>query len=94
MAKKKSEQYNEVIKLLLQDVPTHKIAQITGYSLYYIRDILKGLREEYSVNTTKGLAVAYLSEKIGKIAGELTELVKIISPDSTPNFRCEAKRRR
>ena len=93
MAKKKSEQYNEVIKLVLQDVPTHKIAQITGYSLYYIRDIIKGLREEYNVNTTKGLAVAYLSEKIGKIAGELSELVKIISPESTPNFRCGAKRR-
>ena len=94
MSKKKSEKYNEVIKLLLQDVPTHKIAQTTGYSLYYIRDILKELREEYGVNTTKGLAVAYLSEKIGKIAADLTELVKIISPDLTPNFRCDAKRRR
>lgn len=94
MGKKKSEKYNQVIKLLLQDVPTHEIAKITGYSLYYIRDILKELREEYGVNTTKGLAVAYLSEQITKIAGTLNELVKIITPDSTPNFRCDAKRRR
>ena len=82
------------MKLLLKDVPTHKIAQTTGYSLYYIRDILKELREEFGVNTTKGLAVAYLSEKISNIASELTELVEIISPDSTPNFRCSSKRLR
>lgn len=87
MATKKSEKYDKIIKLMLQEVPTHEIAKITGYSIYYIRDIYKTLREEYGVSTTSGIAVAYISEKINKVAQGLNELMEIISPDIPPKIR-------
>lgn len=93
MAIKKSEKYNKIIKLMLQDVSTEDIAHITGYSIYYIRDIYKSLREEYDVSTKNGIAVAYLAEKIAKISKDLNELIEIISPANPPQIRGCAKRR-
>lgn len=69
MAKiKKSEQYNRVIQLMLQDISTEEIAKITQYSIHNIRKIYNELREEYGVNSKSGIAIAYLREQINKLA--------------------------
>lgn len=94
MAVKNNEKYNEIIRLMLQDVPTDKIAERTGYSIYYIRDIYKSLREEYGVNTKNGIAVAFLEEKILEITGQLNEIMDIISRNNTPKIRGSAKHKR
>ena len=68
----------KIVKLMIQEVPTDRIARQTGYSIHYIRDIYNELREKYGANTKAGIATAFLMEKIRKTRDELSALIDIV----------------
>ena len=55
----KKESKDEIVKLMLQEVPTEEIARRLNYSVSTIRKVFEELRDEYGVNSKMGIAVAY-----------------------------------
>ena len=47
----KREAEKEILKLMLQDVPTEEIAKRLNYSVGTIRKVFEELREKYNANT-------------------------------------------
>lgn len=76
---KKSEKYDKIIELVIQDIPTKEIAQKTGYSVGYIHNIFEELRGEYGVNTKMGIASSYLAERISEALDLLNNLYSLMS---------------
>lgn len=69
MAKiKKSEQYNIIIQLMLQEKSNEEIAERTGYAISTVKNIITKLREEYQVSSKTGIAIAFLREQINNLA--------------------------
>lgn len=68
----------KIVKLMIREVPTDKIAKQTGYSIHYIRDIYNELRERYGANTKAGIATAFLMEKIKETRDQLSSLLDIV----------------
>lgn len=77
MGKISKDKYNQVITLMLQDVPTDEIAKKTGYSIHTIRHVFAELREKYNVDTKAGIVTAVLIDKIKNIADNMNELISI-----------------
>ena len=77
--KKKSEKYDKIIELVLQDVPTAEIAKETGYSIGYIHNIFEKLRDEYGVNSKVGIATSYLAERISEATETLNDLCSLMN---------------
>lgn len=75
---KKSEKYDKIIELVLQDVPTTEIAKITGYSIGYIHNIFEELRGEYGVNSKVGIATSYIAERINEATETLNNLCSLM----------------
>ena len=80
----------EIVKMMLDEVPTEEIATTLHLSVSTVRKVFEELREEYGVNSKTGIAVAYLRDKIKE---HLTPLMKIagdsqiaISPKSSLNL--------
>nr|DAT94665.1 MAG TPA: Transcriptional regulatory protein RcsB factor, DNA BINDING PROTEIN.6A [Caudoviricetes sp.] len=88
---KKSEKYDKIIELVLQDVPTSEIARITGYTIGYIHRIFEELRGEYGVNSKVGIATSYIAERINKTTDELNKLCSLMG--RCKNTPCEKGRR-
>lgn len=74
---KKSEKYDKIVKLMLQDVSTNDIAKITGYSIHTIRNVYEELRLEYNVSSKVGIAASYLNNKISEASALLNEIASI-----------------
>ena len=70
----KKESKDEIVKLMLQEVPTEEIARRLNYSVSTIRKVFEELRDEYGVNSKMGIAVAYLRDKISE---HLTPLLNL-----------------
>lgn len=68
----------EIIKLMLQDVPTDKIALKTNYSISTIRATFEELRDEFGVNSKVGIARAYLHRKLSKLSHSMQEILKLL----------------
>lgn len=62
----KKESKDEIVKLMLQEVPTEEIAQRLNFSVATVRKVFEELRIEYGVNSKMGIAVAYLRDKISE----------------------------
>ena len=77
--KRKSEKYDKIIELVLQDIPTHEIAKRTGYSIGYIHNIFEELRGEYGVNSKVGIATSYIAERIVEATETLTKLCSLMN---------------
>lgn len=70
----KKESKDEIVKLMLQEVPTEEIARRLNYSVSTIRKVFEELRDEYGVTSKMGIAVAYLRDKISE---HLTPLLNL-----------------
>ncbi len=70
----RKENEEEIVKLMLQDVPTEEIARRLNYSVPTIRKVFEELREKYGVSSKMGIAVAYLRDKISE---HLTPLLNL-----------------
>lgn len=68
----------EIIKLMLQDVPTDEIALRTNYSISTIRATFEDLRDELGVNSKVGIARAYLHKKLSKLSFSIQEILKLL----------------
>ena len=73
----KREAEKEILKLMLQDVPTEEIAKRLNYSVGTIRKVFEELREKYNANTKVGLASAYLREEIQQVSAQLNDIIEI-----------------
>ena len=73
----KREAEKEILKLMLQDVPTEEIAKRLNYSVGTIRKVFEELREKYNANTKVGLATAYLREEIKQVSAQLCDIIEI-----------------
>lgn len=83
----RKEAKDEIISLLLQNVPTDEIARRMNYSIWTIRETLKELREEYSVSTTKEIVNIYVCRELDKLSNHITNIQKILQSSnvSTPS---------
>ena len=68
----------EIIKLMLQDVPTEEIAKRLNYSVGTVRMTFENLREKYNANTKVGLATAYLREEFSQISSQIGDIIEIM----------------
>ena len=74
----KKESKKEIIRLMLQDVPTEEIAKRLNYSVGTVRKVFAYFSAEYGANTKTGLATAYLKEEILIIAAQIGGIIEMI----------------
>ena len=75
----RKEAKDEIISLLLQNVPTDEIARRMNYSIWTVREVLKELREEYGVSTTREIVNIYISQELGKLNNHIENIQKILN---------------
>lgn len=74
----RKEAKDEIVKLMLQDIPTDEIAKRMNYSVGTIRKVFEGLREEYGVNSKPGIAAAYLRDELVGLQEHVEEVLNIL----------------
>lgn len=74
----RKEAKDEIVKLMLQDVPTEEIANIMGYSVGTVRKVFEELREEYGVNSKTGIAKAYLQTELINLYGHIKNILNLL----------------
>ena len=74
----RKEAKDEIIKLMLQEIPTDEIAERMNYSVGTIRKVFEELREEYAVNTKTGIATAYLRKELVNLQEHVEEVLNIL----------------
>lgn len=84
----------EIIKLMLQDVPTDEIALKTNYSISTIRATFEELRDEFGVNSKVGIARAYLHRKLSHSMQEILKLLDSCQMTTTKKSRRNLQKHR
>lgn len=74
----RKEAKDEIVKLMLQDIPTDEIAKRMNYSVGTIRKVFEELREEYGVNSKPGIAAAYLRDELVGLQEHVEEVLNIL----------------
>ena len=69
---------DKVIGLMLQNIPTDKIAAELGYSVGTVRKVYEELREEYGVSTTKEIVSIYLDKELAKLNNHISNVRKLL----------------
>lgn len=65
----------QILKMMLQEVPTEEIARKLHFAVGTVRNVFEELRQEYGVNSKVGIAKAYLFDQIK----DVTEKMQTIS---------------
>lgn len=65
----------QILKMMLQEVPTEEIARKLHLAVGTVRNVFEELRQEYGVNSKVGIAKAYLFDQIK----DVTEKMQTIS---------------
>ncbi len=68
----------KIVRLMLQDVPTDEIAEITSYSISTIRTTFEELRDEFGVNSKVGIARAYLQNELLELHKHIQKILKLL----------------
>lgn len=68
----------KIVRLMLQDVPTDEIAEITHYSIATIRTTFEELRDEFGVSSKVGIARAYLQKELFELHKHIENILKLL----------------
>lgn len=64
----------QIIKMMLQEVPTEEIAKRLNFAVGTIRNVFEELRLEYGVNSKVGIAKAYLFDQIKDVTEKMQSI--------------------
>lgn len=87
----------QILKMMLQEVPTEEIARKLHFAVGTIRNVFEELRQEYGVNSKVGIAKAYLFDQIKDVTEKMQTISDLcgntcqIACNDKP-FRSKAKR--
>lgn len=77
---------DKIIGLMLQSVPTDRIAAELGYSVATVRKVFEELREEYGVSTTKEIVNIYLDRELAKLNGHIANIRTILKKSQNCDY--------
>jgi hypothetical protein len=77
---------DKVIGLMLQNIPTDKIAAELGYSVGTVRKVYEELREEYGVSTTKEIVSIYLDKELAKLNNHISNVRKLLKKSQNCDY--------
>lgn len=69
---------DKIISLMLQNIPTDRIASELGYSIGTVRKVFEELREEFGVNTTKEIVNIYIDIELAKLNSHIENVRKLL----------------
>lgn len=87
----------EILKMMLQEVPTEEIARKLHFAVGTIRNVFEELRQEYGVNSKVGIAKAYLFAQIKDVTDKMQNISDLCGNTckttcSNKTFRSKTKR--
>lgn len=79
----------QILKMMLQEVPTEEIAKQLHFAVGTVRNVFEELRQEYGVNSKVGIAKAYLFEQIQELSDKTQAIAELCS--TTCKITCNSK---
>lgn len=64
----------QILKMMLQEVPTEEIAKKLHFAVGTVRNVFEELRQEYGANSKIGIAKAYLFEQIQDVTEKMQSI--------------------
>lgn len=82
----------KIVRLMLKDVSTDEIAEITNYSIATIRTTFEELRDEFGVNSKVGIARAYLQRELFELNKHIQNILKLLEGRQTTTTQKSRRR--